>query len=340
MADSAPFGEALPPPQLSVVLSTLGNHDLLRRVLDGYEEQSSPPATFELIVVADRAEPDMNAVRAAVGERPYPLRLLVGTRPGLSANRNAGWTAARGAIVLFTDNDTIPAPRLVSEHLATHRLHPAEEVAVTGLVRWARGLRVTPFMRWLEHGIQFDFDGIRGEEASWAHLYGANASIKRGLLARVGGYDEDNLPYGYEDLDWGFRARSEGLRVVFNRRAIVDHWRTMTVGDWQARAPRLALSEWRFCQLHPEVRPWFQTMFADAAAVAPGGRRSAAVTRLIPPRTPWLGPLIWSRAGLHWRQQIAPAFLAAWQAACEGRAPELQPAVSALAERGESSGGS
>jgi GT2 family glycosyltransferase len=322
-----------------VVLSTLGNYELLRRVLDGYEAQSSPPAAFELLVVADRAEPDMDAVRAAVGERPYPVRLIVGERPGLSANRNAGWAQARAEIVLFTDNDTIPERELVSEHLASHRLHPAEEVAVIGLVRWARGLHVTPFMRWLEHGIQFDFDGIRGEEASWAHLYGANASIKRGLLERVGGYDEDNLPYGYEDLDWGFRARSEGLQVVFNRRAVVGHWRPMTVSDWQARAPRLAVSEWRFCQLHPEVTPWFATMFADAASVPAGGRRAAALARLIPARIPWLGPLIWARAGLYWRQQIAPPFLAAWEAACAGRAPELQPAASALAERGESLGG-
>jgi glycosyltransferase involved in cell wall biosynthesis len=320
-------------PELTIVISTLGNHGLLRRVLDGYERQHAPAISFEVLVVADCAEPDPGAVQAAVGERPYEVRVLSGSIPGLSANRNVGWDAARAPVVLFTDNDTIPVPALVREHLSWHRRWPAEEVAVAGLVRWAKGLKVTPFMRWLERGLQFDFHSIPGSEASWAHLYGANSSIKRALLERVGGYDERRLPYGYEDLDWGYRAREHGLRVLLNRRAVVDHWRPMTVNDWQVRAPRLAVSEWRFCQLHPDVPPWFQRKFADAAALPPGGRRSAAALRFVPEGTPWLGRRLASRADLYWRQQIAQHFLAAWDAAAAGNEPELRPAAAAFAER-------
>jgi len=320
-------------PQLSVVLSTLGNHDVLARVLDGYGRQDAPAGSFEVLVVSDLAEPDPDAVERAIGERAYPVRRLSGGRPGLSANRNAGWQSAHAPIVLFTDNDTIPVPRLVSEHLASHARHPAPQLAVVGLVRWARGIKVTPFMKWLDRGVQFDYHSLRGDEASWAHLYGANASIKRALLERVGGYDEQRLPYGYEDIDWGYRAREHGLRVLLNRRAVVDHWRPMTVEHWQARAPRLAISEWQFCQLHPDFEPWFQRMFADAARRPPGGRKAARVAGLVPRWVPGLGPLVWERAGIHWRQQIAPHFLAAWEAAKAGEPPELPASVSALAER-------
>jgi GT2 family glycosyltransferase len=322
-----------PRPELSVVISTLGNHALLRRVLDGYERQTASPESFEVLVVADCAEPEPAAVEAAIGERAYPVRRLSGAVPGLSANRNVGWRAARAPVVLFTDNDTIPVPELVSEHLAWHRRWPEDEVAVVGIVRWATGLKVTPFMRWLEHGVQFDFHSIPGSQASWAHLYGANSSIKRRLLERVGGYDEERLPYGYEDLDWGYRAREHGLRVLLNRQAIVDHWRPMTVRDWQIRARRLAVSEWRFCQLHPDVSPWFQRKFADAAAQPAGGRRSATILRVVPETAPWIGPRLFARADLYWRQQIAPAFLAAWEQAAAGSPPELEPGAAALAER-------
>jgi GT2 family glycosyltransferase len=318
---------------------TLGNHAVLARVLDGFASQRAEPGSFEVVVVADCAETAPERVRDAVAERPYPVRLLTGRREGASANRNTGWEAARAPLVLFTDNDTIPTPRLVAEHLDWHLRHPEHEVAVVGPVRWASGLKVTPFMRWLEHGVQFDFDSIHGTEASWSHLYSSNASVTRRLLERVGGFDEERLPYGYEDLDWGYRARAHGLRVLFNRAAVVDHWRVMTVADWQARAPRLATSEWRFCALHPEVPPWFHRMFAEAVALPAGGQRSAAMTRLVPLRTPWLGRWVWARAGLYWRQQIAPPFLAAWDAAAAGSPPSLQPAASALAERSASSGG-
>lgn len=326
--------------ELSIVLSTLGNHSVLERVLDGYDRQDAPAGSFELLVVADRHEPDPAAVERAIARRRYPVRLLRGEHGGLSANRNAGWQAARAPIVLFTDNDTIPQTPLVSEHLRWHRRRPETETAVVGLVRWSPEIEVTPFMRWVEYGLQFQFDSIRGEEAGWAHLYGANASIKRALLERVGGYDEERLPYGYEDIEWAYRARAHGLRVLFNRHAVVEHHRTMTIADWQARAPRLAISESRFCRMHPEVPPFFAPLFAHAAQGPAYGRRAAALARFVPRRLPWLGPLIWDHAGHHWRAQIAPHFLAAWDAAQAGREPELQPAVSALAERSSSSAGS
>jgi hypothetical protein len=208
-------------------------------------------------------------------------------------------------------------------------------------VRWANGLKVTPFMKWLDQGIQFDFRSLKGEEGSWAHLYGANCSIKRGFLERVGGYDEQRLPYLYEDIDWGYRARDHGLRVVYNRRAVVDHWRPMTVEVWQARAPMLAATEWQFCQLHPDVPPWFWRMFSDAAARPPAGSRARKLARYVPRWVPGLGPAVWNRASLQWRQQIAPQFLAAWDEAASGGGASVQPDVEALlAERSTSSGGS
>src|SRR5687768_18531469 len=51
---SASF-RAMPGPELSVVVSTLGNYDVLRRVLDGYSGQDAPPESFEVVVAMDRA---------------------------------------------------------------------------------------------------------------------------------------------------------------------------------------------------------------------------------------------------------------------------------------------
>ena len=72
-------------PSLSIVLSTLGNHAVLQKVLDGYDRQTAEPGSFELLVVADRKEPDLAAVDGAIGERAYPVCRLVGSVPGLSA---------------------------------------------------------------------------------------------------------------------------------------------------------------------------------------------------------------------------------------------------------------
>lgn len=318
-------------PRLTVVLPTLGNYDVLERVLEAYERQDAPAGSFELLVVSDVKEPAPERIDALVGDRPYACRRLSGHIPGASANRNRGWQAARAPLILFTDNDTIPVRSLVARHLADHARHPAEEVAVSGHVRWAKGLKVTPFMKWLDRGVQFGFHAVKGGEGHWALLYTANSSIKRSFLERVGGYDEVRLPYGYEDLDWGYRAREHGLRVIYDRKAIVDHWRPMDVHFWKARTPRLAATEWQFCQLHPDIEPYFFALFSDAAGQPPGGVRARKLARWVPPWVPVLGDQVWKRADLQWRQQLAPAFLEAWGRAQAGEA-SVQPDVDALLE--------
>jgi GT2 family glycosyltransferase len=305
--------EGSPRPQLSVVASTIGMYPVLARVLDGYAEQEAPPGSFELVVVMDRAEPDPAAVREAIGDRPYPVRTVKGDIPGLSANRNAGRREARGELVLFTDNDTMPTPRLVSEHLEWHRRYPDDEVAVLGHVRWAPELEVTTFMRWLDHGIQFDYPHIEGIEAGWGRFYGANSSVKRRFAERVGDFDQERLPYGYEDLDWAYRASKLGLRVLYNRRAIVDHLRPMTLEFWKKRVRRTAVAERQFVALHPEVPPYYFNMFSGALKT-PGVRgRGVRLAPYVPRWVPWLGPRVWASVDLAFKQALAPRFLEAWE---------------------------
>jgi len=305
----------MPGPRLTVVLSTIGMHETLRRVLDGYDRQDLGPEAFELVLAVDAAEPDLGAVERAVGDRSYPVRWARGARPGLSANRNAGRRTAQAPLVLFTDNDTVPLPNLVSEHLAWHERHPGEAVAVLGLVRWAPELEVTTFMRWLDRGIQFDYPSIQGIEAGWGRFYGANISVKRAFAERVGEFDEEHLPYGYEDLDWAYRASRLGLRVVFNAGAIVDHHREMTLAFWKRRAARIAVAEREFTRLHPELEPWFQRLFTAAAQEPPASGRGLRLARWVPPWIPLLGPRVWHSVDLSYRQELAPHFLAAWESA-------------------------
>ena len=287
---------------------------MLARVLDAYERQTAAPGTFEILVVLDVMDPDPEAADAAIGTRPYPVRRLTGRIPGLSANRNTGWRAAESPVVLFTDNDTIPVPEFVEEHLGVHRRHPEEEVAVSGHVRWSPELKLTPFMRWLDEGIQFDYGKIEGSEASWAHLYGANGSMKRALVERVGGYDEERLPYLYEDLDFAYRAREHGLRVIYNPRALVDHYRPgMTLQFWKEKAHRLAASERAFVSIHPEMEPWFFNMFSAAARRPPVRGRGAKLAPYVPEWVPWLGPRVWEAARKFYLQEVAVPFLEAWE---------------------------
>jgi GT2 family glycosyltransferase len=313
-------------PRLSVVISTLGNYATLERVLDGYSRQDAPPGSFEVVLAVDAAEPDPDAVERAVGSRPFPVRRTSGAEPGLSANRNAGWRAATAPLVLYTDNDTIPVPRLVAEHVEWHERYPDEEVGVLGHVRWAPELEVTTFMRWLDTGIQFNYANLKGIEFPWGAFAGANTSLKRSFVERVGDFDQEHFPYGYEDTDWAYRASKLGFRLVYNRRAIVDHLRPMTVEFWKKRVRRVAASEHEFTRLHPEIPPWFHRVYGEAMKRPPARGRGVALARWVPRSVPWLGPKVWDSVDVFYKQMLAPHFLEAWEEAEAGgrsRRPDL-----------------
>ena len=301
-------------PEITVVIGTLGNYGGLKRVLDEFERQTIARDRLELVVVADAAEPDMDAVRAAVGERPYELRLLRGRRPGLSANRNRALDDSLAGIVLFCDNDTLPAPRFLAEHLAWHARYPSPEIAVLGHVRWAREVTVTPFMRWLDHGIQFDYPNIQGIEAGWGRFYGANVSLKTSFARSVGGFDEERLPYLYDDLDFGYRASKLGMRLLYNRDALAEHLREIDLDYFRQRMNRAARAERAFVRKHPEIPPYFFNLYSNAIKAPRARGRGARLIGWLPRRTPFLGPRAWSSADLWFRQQLAPAFLDAWDA--------------------------
>jgi GT2 family glycosyltransferase len=304
-----------PGPSLSVVVPTLGSYDVLRRVLDGYSRQDARDGSFEVIVVADQGDPDLGAVDNAIGDRSYPVRRLVGSRPGASANRNTGWEAASAPRVLFTDNDTIPTPRVVSEHLLWHSRHPEESVGILGHVRWAPELKVTPFMLWLDRGIQFDYHTIVGEDAGPGRFYTANASLKKAFLARVGGFEEEKLPYGFEDVEWAFRASKHGFRLLYARDAVVDHLSTMTLEFWKKRVHRLAGSERRMVKMQPEMEPKLLWMFEKAAARPRVRGRAVRLYPYVPRWVPWLGRQVHVNTDRFFKQELASHFLEGWEAA-------------------------
>ena len=114
-------------PTISVVIPSYKRVDLLKRCLQALETQSVPPESFEILVVDDvRCEDSRRFVQESArlhrdGPTLRYMRPAEGTR-GPAAARNAGWYAARGEIIAFTDDDTVPARDWLAE--GRHALRP------------------------------------------------------------------------------------------------------------------------------------------------------------------------------------------------------------------------
>lgn len=299
-------------PALSIVIPTLGRAASLEQVLAALWRQDPPLRDAEVIVALDAAA--STAPGPPTGASGIATTVVKASVPGASGARNAGWRAASGRLLLFLDDDIVATPRLVAEHLSWHESNPEPQVAVMGLVRWSPAVKVTPFMRWLEMGIQFDYGTIRSTELEWQRFYSCNISVKRELLERVDGFDEQRFPYGYEDLELARRLSGEGLRLLFNRSALGEHLKTETLEGWRRNLRRIAVAERRFTELYPDEPAYFYRRFR-AAAQAPAAGRAHRLVRIICPRFPWLGPHVWRSYDAVCTQQLAPEFLAEWEAA-------------------------
>jgi GT2 family glycosyltransferase len=248
------------------------------------------------------------------------VRLIVAPRVGVSAKRNHGFRDARADVVLFMGDDILGARSLVARHIDWHQRHPEQELGVLGHVRWARELEVSAFMRWLDHGPQFDYPSIDKPDLGWGRFWTANLSLKRAMLERVGGFDESYI-FAYEDLEIGMRLYEAGFHLLYEPRARAEHLHPTTLESWKARMATVAVAERRFCAEHLEVAPYFYNMFSLALRRPPSRGRLAAMARWVPKRIPIIGPKVWSGADWYFAQQLAPTFMAAWenaQAEAEG----------------------
>src|SRR5205814_3294574 len=97
---------------LTVVIPTFQRKDRLARVLDGLSRQTHP--AFEVVVVDDGST-DGTSQYLRETRFPFHVCAISQLNAGPAAARNAGVAAAKGDVVLFLDDDVIPAPELVAE---------------------------------------------------------------------------------------------------------------------------------------------------------------------------------------------------------------------------------
>ncbi|HET7568449.1 MAG TPA: glycosyltransferase family 2 protein [Gaiellaceae bacterium] len=171
-----------PSPRVSVIVVTRDNADLLRDALASI--LADPSAVPRELVVVDNGSRDATAevVAEAAGDAPFAVRLLAEPEPGLSRGRNRGVAAARGELLLFTDDD------VVVEDGWADRLAAAFDDPRVGFA----GGRTLPLWpepppRWMEgphwvHLALYDHGDESRPLAPGEHVAGANMAIRASLL--------------------------------------------------------------------------------------------------------------------------------------------------------------
>jgi GT2 family glycosyltransferase len=213
---------------ITVVIPTYQRKDRLARVLDGLAQQTH--SAFDVVVVDDGST-DGTAGYLREARFPFEVRAISQLNAGPAAARNAGVAAAKGEVVLFLDDDVLPAPELVGEHLRAQ----AEQArcAITGplgsLSRYAQ-----PWVAWEQAMLEDQYGAMnRGEwEPTFRQFWTGNASVAREEIVAAGGFDPAFRRA--EDVELAARLARRGVRFRFHPAARTEHAAERTLDSWCA----------------------------------------------------------------------------------------------------------
>ena len=250
-----------PAPRLSVVVATFNRLELITRLLRQLAEQTAAPETFEVVVVDDGSR---EPVAAPLKALTWPFTLRVETQPnaGAAAARHRGAVAARGELLLITDDDMQVPTDFIAQHLLLHDAPPASRRRlVLGRILPDPALGTMPlFERWYAYRLEKMAQGMASGriQPRGGHLFTGNVSMRRQDYLDVGGFDPELKRS--EDLELGLRLERSGVQVVFSEKAYTLHGSDHTeLGTWLKRAFLYGVYDSRIRQKHPDLvqaDPW------------------------------------------------------------------------------------
>jgi len=220
-------------PLLSILVPTRNRPELVAHCVRAILDQKDAPP-FELIV-ADQSDGrgTRDAAMAAAGGDAR-LRHVADDGRGRSRALNAGLSAARGAWIVMTDDDCIPAASWLADLARAIGEAPPRAIVVGRVVAGpkADGKGDPPAILDLPEPRT-----ISGRvDRDWIY---PNVAVPRALFEEIGRFDErlgvgTSIPGG-EDNDLGHRLLAAGWTIVYRPEPVVLH------AAWRSVAERAAL---------------------------------------------------------------------------------------------------
>ncbi len=216
--------------RVSVVIPTYNRLQQLKRCLAGLEKQTYPPGDFEVVVISDGSTDGTDAYLLECST-PLNLKGLTQDNQGPAAARNEGIARASGEMILFIDDDIVPIPQLIEEHLAVHQERGSQAV-VLGPMLTPPDNRLPPWVAWEQAMLEKQYaDMVAGRWKPTARqFYTGNTSILREHLVDVGGFDTSFRRA--EDVEMAYRLAERGMQFYFHPGAIGYHYAERSYKSW------------------------------------------------------------------------------------------------------------
>jgi len=223
-------------PFISVVIPTFNRYKELKVTLEKLTFQTVSPENFEVLVIDDGSvDGTREMVESMVPLVPYRLSYSHHNNRGPGFTQNRGIREANSNLVLLIADDIWATPELLAQHLETHTVYPEENVAVLGKVLQSPDLPPSLIHKYWEP-FRVDYEKVEfTSEISCLCFFACNISVKKDFLMKNGLFRE-RKGAAMEDIELGYRLGQKGLRIIYNKRALVYHHHPTTLTDACLRA--------------------------------------------------------------------------------------------------------
>lgn len=230
--DSSSVSEGIVRVAVSIIIPTFNGSLRIGNCLNALLQQAARHHA-EILVVNDGSTDNT----AEVVARYSGVRLLSQANAGPAAARNRGAQEAGGAIILFTDDDCVPAQNWLDAMLA-----PFSDPAVVG----AKGIYRTHQRRLVARFVQVEYEDryrlMAGLSAiDFIDTY--SAAFRRDRFLEMGGYDTSFPVACAEDIELSYRMSARGWKMKFVPTAIVYHTHPDTL--WRYLKKKYKFAFWR-----------------------------------------------------------------------------------------------
>ena len=245
----APLQALRAAPLVSIIIPTRERWELVKQCLDSIRTLTTYP-NYEILIV-DNGSRHRSTLQYLAAQRE-PVRVLRYNKPfNFSAINNVAAAHARGALLLFLNNDTQVLSAQWLEAMVEQALDPAVG-AVGARLLFPDGtiqhagvvLGIGPVAAHVFSGQRHGALGLDQCTREVTCVTAAAMMMRRQVFAEIGGFDE-RFRVAYNDVDLCLRLRSAGYRIIYTPRAELLHFESLSRG---ARHPRsdeaLAVERW------------------------------------------------------------------------------------------------
>jgi glycosyltransferase involved in cell wall biosynthesis len=227
-----PCGVSIEATTASIILPTFNGASRIGNCLDSLVKQTGG-RDVEILVVDDGSTD--NTANVVSG---YPsVRLIAQANAGPASARNRGASEAKGAILLFTDDDCVPMPDWLEAMLG-----PFSDPEVVG----AKGVYRTRQTSLAARFVQIEYEDkyrLMAGVSSIDFIDTYSAAFRRDRFLEMAGYDTSFPVACAEDIELSYRMSARGWKMKFVPAAIVYHTHPDTFSRYLKKKYKFAF--WR-----------------------------------------------------------------------------------------------